>query len=320
MTCAEKSLGFLIAVFLTGLATSSAFSQNAPESVTFTYNPPTPLSYVEKTVSRRLIAAGGAPSITEEVTGQVRFTVKHDADGYVITSDPVSYELKRDDKVVKDPVLDVVQSTRVTYHLDKDGRLKAINGYEKVLEAARKAAPKDMKNLLYPLMNESALVERESIQWNARIGQLIGQTGHPGSIWIGESAFAMPDGALARYYVVTYLDGYTEQNGKKLARLRLLFTNERDKIRQKLSDFIRRDVPDVPQVRYLPAVKGFSIEGSGERLIDPSTMLIYSEKASRNVSWLVKAGKDASSPVLVQESREYTIEYGSAGGVHPDKG
>ncbi|MCC6484265.1 MAG: hypothetical protein IT209_05400 [Armatimonadetes bacterium] len=298
-----------IAVALFAVSALPGLGDEAAPEVIFTYSPPTPLTYTETTLTRRTIVAGGAPDISEESTASTRLSLRKEGAGYVISSAPVSHEMKRDGKVVNDAVLDVIQDTRVTYHLDAEGRLKAIDGYAGVLEAAQKVAPKDAKNLLYPLMNEAALVERESVQWNTRIGQLLGQKGKPGSVWIGESAFAMPDGALARYYVITYLDSFVEQDGKKLARLRLLFTNDRDRIRQKLSDFIRADVPVVPEIRYLPAVKGFTIDGSGERLIDPSTMLIYSEKASRNVSWLVKTGKDTQSPVLVQEYRESSVSY-----------
>ncbi len=310
------SLTLAICLIVTcGAAWGDAEQQKPKDpSVTFTFAPPAPLTYTEQTTSVRIMVAGGPEPIEETGVSKVKMTITKADGGYRVVAEPVSFELTRAGKPVKDPVMEAVQSVTVTYRLGSDGSLKTIEGLGSALPAAMKKAPKELQNTLSALFNEKTLIEREKGQWNSRLGDFLGRVGHKNSVWISLGMFPMPNGTQASYYIVALFMGMVKQDGRDLVKLKLMFTEDASRIPTLVNDTVRDVVPDLPKPPVIQTVKGFSITGSGERLIDPSTMLIYAEKSSRDMQWIMPAGKDSSMPVLLQETGESRFSYSPAPG------
>lgn len=290
------------------LGAAPARADEAPAPVVFRFAPPIPLSYVEETVTRRATIISGEDAGSDEATIRVKFMVSKEGEGYKVRAEPQSSKVLRGGKPVNDPVLDVINSTPVTYHLDPAGKLKSIEGYAGVLEAAQKTASKNIRDSLPRMRNEKALTDKETAQWNARIGAFIGQTGARNTVWVSEGVNPLPDGSSAGFYTVTMFDRIVEQDGRKLARLRFFLTADRDSIQSRVNDMARDIVKDVPRPRPLENPAGFAISGQGERLVDPETMVVYSEKGTKEVHVNLRASdKDAAVPVLIQETRESKV-------------
>jgi len=289
----------------------AAAGDNKPAEVAFKYSPPVPITLLEQVTTRRTTLAAGMDAAEEVSVSKVKTRIEHEGDGFVINTEPASFDITRDGKTVKDPIVDVLQATKVTYHVDAEGKLKQIDGYKGVLDAASKVAPKALRDTLKMLMSEEALTVRETAQWNSRIGDLTGQKGRKNAVWLGDGVWPLPDGTMAHYYIITMFSGFVDRDGRKLAKLDLLFEIDQNKIRQRVNDLARDVVEGIPTPKALAKVPGFVITGKGERLIDPATMLTYSEKAQRDVTWMMKMGKDGDVKVLVLETKEYKVDYGT---------
>ncbi len=292
-----------------------ALAQDAAAPVKFTFAPPTPLTYVEESVTRRATIVSGQDAGVEEATVRMKTTVTKEGEGFKISAEPQSPVLTRGGKPVKDKVWDVLSATPVTYHLDSAGKLKSIEGYAGVLAAASKVASKEVRKTLEAAMNEKSLVEKETAQWNSRIGDFIGREAAANSVWVTEGVYPLPDGTVANFFVVTLFDRVLEQDGRKLAKLRFFLTADRDTIQTRVNDMARDVVKGVPQPRPLINPPGFAISGQGERLVDPATMIVYSEKGTREILVsLPGRDKDSAIPVLIQETRQSRMLPGAGAG------
>lgn len=307
------------AILLIGLASGAAVAASEtpsapaaePATITFTFKPPVPLTYSEQSVTRTSRVSPGLDEPEELATLTSTNSIAREGDGYTIVAAPKSFQVIQGGKPVKDPLLDAYQTAKLTYHLDSAGKITSIEGYGGVLDAVKKLAPKGMEQQLSQILNEKALVDREKGQWNIRIGQFLGQTAHKNSVWIANSYFPLPD-SEPRFYVVTLFDGMVKQDGKELAKLKFLFTTDCERIQTQVNDMARDVVPNVPVPAALPQTPGFSISGKGERLVDPSTMLIYSEKYQRDVQVQMPVSKDQFVPVIIHETRELVDTYPGA--------
>jgi len=296
----------VLAGLICGATVAVVAAADADAPVTFTFAPPIG-SYVEQVSATQSMIAPGNDGTPVVSTSRVRTTVSKDGNGYMLLTDPLSFEAKENGAVVTDAVTAAVQKVPVTWRVYSDGRLKALEGYDRVLKDASKVASKDQMKALEIVLSEKLLAERARANWNARIGALAGQTARKNTVWIGENVSPMLDGTLAHYYYVTLYDGMVEKDGRKLARLRLLFTTDGDSIHRQVNDLVHDVVPGVPAPPAITLTKGFTISGDGELLMDPSTMLVWSEKSSRRMTFPVSTGKDRTSLVVMEESRETSI-------------
>lgn len=273
-------------------------------STAFQFKPQTPLSWTEQSVSRRSVIAPAVDPVEDEITVETRYTVVTDGDGYKVTAAPVSFVLKRAGKVETDALTQIVQTTPVTYRLDSTGRLLKIEGYEKLLETVSRVAPKEMEKVLPSLFGEKTLVEKETAVWRGRLGDALGKPVEKNAGWITDALSPLPDGSQARYYIATVVTGEQEKDGHRLVTQKFLFTADMSRLQSQANDLVRDVVKFANRPRPLTPLPGFSVSGHGERLVDPETMVVHSEKYSRNVQIVIMGARGQQTPVLIQESRE----------------
>ncbi len=298
-----------VALVLAAPGPAAAAEDNAP---VFRFAPGNGLSWTEESVSRRTLLAAGVDPDEDVLKLRTRYTVTRAGDGYLMVADPSGLEMTRGGKPAADAVQQVVNTTRVTYRLDAEGRLRGIDGYGGVLDAALRVAPKEMARSLPATLGEKALVEKESSAWRARVGDAIGLPAEPGTGWVSEGVTPLPDGRQARYYVVTVFTGWQQQGDRRLARLKFTFGTETARLQAMANDLARDTVRLRLRPRPVAELPGFSISGSGERLVDPDTMVVHSEKSSRTIQIPLRGPKGEQIPVILQEDRETRLVSGPA--------
>jgi hypothetical protein len=276
----------------------------------FRFAPADGTAWTEESVSRRTLLAAGVDPKEEILKLRIRYSVNRSGDGYVMTADPSGFEMTRGGTPVADPVQQIINTTRITYRLDAQGRLQGIEGYAGILDAAVRAAPKEMARSLPATLGEKVLVEKETSSWRARIGDAIGLPAEPGTGWVSEGVTPLPDGRQARYYVVTVFTGWQQQGGRRLARLKFTFGTDAGRLQSLADDLARDTVRLRSRPRPLDTLTGFSISGSGERLVDPETMIVHSERSSRTIQIPLRGPKGQEMPVVLQENRETKLVSG----------
>lgn len=277
------------------------------EAVKFTFNPPAPLTFTEETITKRATIAADVDPDVETSKLVTRVNLGKVQDGYTYSMQPLSFIVEKAGKVINDPILDIIQTNRYVLNIDTAGKVTKVNGQEGVKDAAMKLAPKEMAPALEKMLDPKLLAEKEIANWDGRIGDFAGTTAEKNHVWIRHATFPMPTGADGKYYVASVFTGMVEKDGRQLARIRFLFTTDQSRLRVQLNDLARDIITKIPALQPLPASPGFTISGQGERLIDPATMLIYEEKAERNVQITVAVGKDSSTSVIIEEFRETKV-------------
>lgn len=261
----------LLVLLLPLWAAQSAESAETAETVTFRFSPPDGISYVETVVLTRTLEAGAAPSRTDLRKGQARVRYDKTADGWTVTGTPISMSLETDGKPIQSPLLEALKGVVATYRLDSQGNLLSVHGYEGLLEKVSKGLPPEEAQALAKAFDPESILAREKAEWSSRIGNFIGKTFEIGSSWTTEAPLALPSGGEVQLRTHTTLERAACGEGD-CVRLRFLYDS------------------DAPKVT-----------GTGERVIDPSTMLIYSEVIERTLPVL--------DGLVMRERKEQTYDY-----------
>jgi hypothetical protein len=288
----RKTLPFALALLLP-LAAWSA------ETVTFRFAPPDGTTFVQTLVTTKTLDAGAAGKRTDVQRSETRLRFDKAGDGWTLTATPISMTMTRDGQAVQNPVLDALKDLVVTYRLDAQGNIVAIQGFGNVQEKLIKALPPEAAQAVAKLVTEEAMVAKEKAEWAGRISDFTGESFELGSSWTSEVPFALPTGEEILYYTRTEIAEKARCGDRDCVRIRFRYDTDASAIGAKVGESMSEVSKGVggPEVQ----IKKTTITGGGERLIDPATMLIHSETLERTMNM---EGMGVST-----EKREYTFEY-----------
>lgn len=118
------------------------------------------------------------------------------------------------------------------------------------------------------------MVARERAEWEGRVGWFAGKKAAIGDVWEVESDFALPTGGTIKYRTKIEFAERVSVAGRECVRVRYTY-----------------DTGPGSAMR---------VEGGGERVVDPATMLIYSETLERTMH---------TPQARQRETRAYRHEY-----------
>lgn len=271
----RRSTALALLVLLLPLrAAHSAETAKTAETVTFRFSPPDGITYVESVLLARVLEAQDAPRQTELQRGDARVRYDKTANGWTVTGTPISMSIEKDGKPIESPILEALKGAVAIYRLDLQGNLLSVQGYEGLAEKVSKGLSPEEAQALAKTLDPESILEREKAEWKSRIGDYTGKTFEIGSSWTTEAPLALPSGGEVQLRTHTTLERAT--------------CGDRDCVRLRF-----RYDSDTPKVT-----------GKGERVIDPSTMLIYSDWTER--TFLVGDG------LVLRERRGQTFDYSPA--------
>ena len=188
----------LVVCFILGL-TPQVFSQE----IEFHFNPLDGIAYLEtvKTTKVKDMGLLGKQSDVGKTTAKVSITKT--PSGYEVVVTPLSMTMARNGQVVNSPTTPVLLDTVVRYELDADGHLLAIRGYETLVERMQQVIPQAAAQSLSAVFSEEALVNKETAEWNARIGSYIGRRVKIGEVVHATEEFELPTGETVVFYSAT---------------------------------------------------------------------------------------------------------------------
>lgn len=260
-----------LAILVLLLPPRAATSADAADTVTFRFAPPDGTTYVETLVLTRTLEAGDTVQRTDLQKGQARVRLDKTADGWTMTGTPISMSMESDGQPIRSPIVDALKGVVAIYRLDSLGNLLSIQGYEGLAEKVSQGLPPEEAQALAKSFAPESILAREKVEWDARIGDYTGKTFELGSSWVTEAPLALPSGGEVQLRTRTELER-TKCGDRDCVRLRFRYDS------------------DTPR-----------ITGTGERIIDPSTMLIYSE-------WIERTFPVHDGMVL-RERRGQTFDY-----------
>lgn len=281
------------------------------EEITFKFNPPDSISFIQNLKSTRSTEMGAMGKRDEVTESSVQIVMSKTADGYNLIATPISVSTTMNGQPVDNPILALLQNAVVTYNIDKDGQIISITGYEKLIDIMKSSFPEQVWESISSYLNPEALANKDAAEWNGRIGSFIGRSAKIGEAWPAVTdSFTIPNGGTIRFYSTTKVTEKTKCGNGDCVRVRFSYNTDP----RALFEFMGNAANDLAKVvgdsTFSLDVSGGTITGSGERLVDPQTMLIYSETIERSISTKMTMPGQGEMPITQSEKREYLFDYG----------
>jgi hypothetical protein len=279
----------------------------AAESVRFAFAPRDGTRAIVVTkMSRKKFFAGRSQIDKSTAYEDRRF--KKVAGGYQMIAVLKVVFCNRDGVEYLDPALMALSSVPLTFIIAKSGRATAIKGYDKVVEALRKNMPPEATKALGNTITKEALAAREIEEWDARIGDFVGKTAKVGDVWNGESEYALSSGQKIKHKSTVKFMGWETVAGKRCLRVRYVYWSDASD----LGDLVDKKIAEIYKSLEMksprPRAADVQFRGAGERLIDPSTMLIYGETGLRVTGMQMRTGASKGEMTLI-DRRDYKYRY-----------
>ena len=304
----SKSLGLVVVSFLVTVCCWGIVASATAQEVHFRFNPlddfPAYVSTYKNTQISDLGALGKRTRVSE---GKQKVTIEKTPGGYSVTFMPISITMTQDGKPVEDPILSFIQNITVTYELDVDGQLIKIRGFEGTIEKLKASLPADFPPTVAALLSEETFINRAAQEWDARIGSFVGMVAEIGDVWSGVEETPLPMGGTMAFYSVTKLAEQVKFDDVDCVRLEFSFNSDAEELKNFMGD-MWEDLAEMADMEATPSVSNTKIAGKGERIIDPATMLIYSETVERTTKMMMAVPGRGEVEMTSVDKREYGYE------------
>jgi hypothetical protein len=272
------------------------------EKITFRFAPPDGMHYLQTVDTLRELATRDGQKQADRSETKAKVSIKKTSQGYVLTTVPTSMTMSRDGKTVKDPSLEILDDTVVKLFVSPQGRLVRVEGYEDVARRVRESYPPEVAVAVGRLLTPDTLAARARAEWEGRISDFVGRTVAIGESWDSAATFTFPSGQRLEYFMRTTLSGRAPCPSNSCVEVRFRYDSD-----PKALGELSARVPDGEGGRGEEVrAKLASLTGAGVRVIDPSTMTVYSERIGRTMK-LTMETKEGALPVVTREEQRYSI-------------
>jgi hypothetical protein len=305
----KKIILILMAVVIANLIVSPniAFA----EDVTFKFNPPDSITFIQNLKTTTTTDMGSASRRNEVTESTIKITLFKTIDGYRVIAAPESVKTTLNAQPIENPILSLLQSAVVTYNLNKNGQVLSVSGYEKLIDMMKGSFPQQLWASVSSYLDPATLSNKDAAEWNGRIGSFVGQTVKIGEAWpVVKDSFAIPSSGTVYFYSTTKVAEKSKCGNIDCVKVMFQYNSDG----KALFDFIGNTSNELARAlgdsTSKMVLSGGKIAGSGERLIDPKTMLIYSETLERTITTKNTAAGQGDTPITQTEKREYSFDYG----------
>jgi len=284
--------------------------------ITFTFNPPTPLSHTLTLKTTKIKGMGPSDTQTDVGVVKAKVSITKTSKGYRVVTTPSSISMTRNGTPMPpNPMVDRLMKVKVTCDLDPSGTMTAVRGYDEVIktlkEELKTAMPAEQyKSLVASLPQiKDAAIAKEIVEWNGRIANFVGRTAKIGDTWVEDQVAQMPFGGPITFDMTTKIVEQAKRGKVDCVRIVFSYTTDAEGTKgflQGAMDYFAKMAP----AGKAPKIVEVKIIGGGERVVDPKTMMIYSETNDRTITMAMDDPDEGRLQLTMQEKREYTYQYG----------
>lgn len=294
---------------LIALAVSLMCSLAPVAAQEFRFAPPDGTTYVESLRVTRQNHLGWLGDQSESMDTSARVKITRTAEGYSAAATLLTVRIIEDGKELQSPLLVLPIGKTFTYDIDAIGRIRAIRGLDELMAELTAAAPADGDDESFiNVMSDDGVVAGETEDWHSRVGSLVGKSFKIGTVWTTSNRVNLPMNRKLTYTTTTRVVGTEKRNGRECVRLRFTTTSTPRAVpaaARKAKTTARRR----PATRGTSSPPGVSISETGERVIDPKTMLLYAESSTRTIKMKLDVLGEENVPTTMIEKRQYTYQY-----------
>ena len=304
----SKSLGLVVLIFLFNMCCWGIVVSATAQEVHFRFNPPEDFpTYVSTYKNTQITVMGALGRRTRVSEAKTKVTIDNTPGGYSVTFIPISFTITQDGKPREDPILSFLQNITVTYELDVEGQLVKIRGFEGTIEKLKASLPGELPPTVAALLSEETIINRAAQDWDARIGSYVGVDAEIGDVWAGVEETPLPMGGTVAFYSVTKLVEQVKFDDVDCVRLEFSFNTDGEGLKDFMGD-MWEDLAEMADMKAAPSLSNAKIAGKGERIIDPATMLIYSETVERTTKMMMAVPGQGEVEMTSVDKREYGYE------------
>lgn len=298
---------FFLPLFLT-LFSNVVISK---EIIKFSFSPGKQISFVQNIKATKDKDMGKLGRQLDESSLATKITMTQTKVGWDVVSEPIKVEMKRNGKVINNPVVSLLLSAKIKYKLDSTGKLLDVEGYETLIDHFAKTLPPEVLRQLASVLSLESLKAKTITEYNGRIGDFIGAEVEIGDSFNSIMPFQLPNGSKINYDINTIISAREACGSHSCVRVNQEYDSKADSL-AKISGEVINNISKIikPELKRSSSSdnKG-SIKGSISRLIDPTTMLIYEEKVNRVIDMEINIPNSGLVPVKVTENRIYQYQY-----------
>ena len=304
----SRSLGLVVLISLFIACCWGIVASATAQEIHFRFNPPDDFpAYVSTYKNTQISEMGGLGKRTRVSEVKTKVTIDKTPEGYSVTYMPISFTMTQDGKRREDPILSFLQNITVTYELDVDGQLVKIRGFEGAIEKLKASLPGGLPPTVASLLNEETFINGATQEWDARIGSYVGMDAEIGDVWAGVEETPLPIGGTMAFYSITKLAEQVKFDDVDCVRLEFSFDSDAEELKNLMGD-MWEDLAEMADMEAAPSVSDTKIAGKGERIIDPATMLIYSETVERTTKMMMAVPGQGEVEMTSIDKREYGYE------------
>ncbi len=287
---------------------SGAFAAG-DQKITFCFRPPDGTVLVETVSTTKVVDMGASTKQTQTSETKGKVTFRRMGNGYTVSATLTSMKVTRGGKPITDPMLSGLLGRTVAYDVSDDGELQRVRGIAEVLKAIRKHLPPATPRTVRDMLSEDARIQRETTEWNGRIGGFAGASVTLGETWMTTDEYPLPSGESLTFYTATTFAASQKRAGHDCVRITFRYDTDATA----LAKLLGKTAEELQSLGMLPGkppkVAGAQLTGSGYRIIDPKTMLLYDEVIRRSVVMPMDIPGKGRVTITSDETREYTREY-----------
>jgi hypothetical protein len=288
-----------------------AYAAGAAPPFTFRFNPPDGTTYVQTLRTNKTTSLGTLGTRTDVIESRTKVVIAKSPRGYSLVARPLSATMTRDGKKVDNPIFSALSEVVTTYELNPHGQILAVLGFDTLLSKMKASLPPNAPQALSSVFSEEALITKEKAEWNGRIGSFVGRKARIGDVWTSTDRYNLPTGGSIEFYSATKIAGKAKYRGRDCVRVQFAYNSDAGALKSFTGKILKDLARSMKAATVRLGAGSASITGGGERLIDPATMLIYSETLTRTIKLPMVVPGQGTLPATVQEKRAYRFDYGA---------
>jgi hypothetical protein len=289
-------------------AVAQTASVMAPEETEFRFAPSDGLRVQQIYRLTRVRTVEGRPAVRDQADATSEGTFKRSGDGYEYALRVVSTTMQRDGQTVTDPITALLAKLQATYVLSPAGEALEIKGYSELAALLQSSLPPQVAAAIAPVINETAMVNRDKAEWNGRYAGFSGVRFKIGDAFDSESSYPLPTGGQIIYKVRTTFAGWEPCPAGRCVRIEQVYDSDSAAMAD-LASAVAARVTEAASAPVASKVTSARISGALTRVVDPRTLLIHSERVQRTIRLLANVHGSGALPSTQEETRLYTYTY-----------
>ncbi|MBW3625110.1 MAG: hypothetical protein KY468_17060 [Armatimonadetes bacterium] len=286
----------------------------------FVFNPPDGTTFVVSGKDTRTQDIPRQGKVTETFQYKTRVAIRRVPEGFAVTETVLSATTSRNGKPYKNPAVLGFVNVPLTYVAGPNGQLLALRGVDALYGKVIAAFPPKERATMKTQLTREMLQSHIRADWDSRFGQFAGRSAKPGDTWTVEGDFTLPTGELVPgSATVRIADTKVPCKSGSCVRAMVTRTADPEATRLILEDAVMKsmDLSSMPGVK----IQLLDLQGSEteERVIDPSTLLAYSQKSSGSVQSNLDLAGEITVPMLILQNTVEGYDYSAKAKAPPAK-